>query len=601
VSNWHRVLIEFKRIQTYLFAVPRLRTMLGANALLGELLRLDLPRLARKCGACLPQDFTPQFSPIPDDPLQMAADLDKWIGDDPVTAYQHGILSRDGGHFQALFPTEEEADKFHRQAEAHIRRQLPGLRYEIRIESWQPAAEDRTLTDAWKDPQQIKATRGKAAREAQDRQSSAQHSAALETFDPLDLPQTVCQLSGQGCADETITTADGTYQVSKTVYDQWLAGTRFRKGETHDIVGLLQHARARGEPLPCQGIYWKTPKDLHELAGGQGQYLALIHVDGNNVGKRKPEPDRQPSQPSEDERITLHRWLAAESQIEAFFYTMRAQVRTALCEALRQTFGTLSPDSLGHITPYQLLMVGGDDVLLAMRAEYAIPWLIHYTEALKVRSLSDDKPLDVGAGVAIAKPNFPFHALHALAEDLAASAKRLSRGHPGRSVMDWMIVTESSAATVAQQRRHHECLSYRVNGRRETLLFSQRPYFILPDPNAGKEGSDLKHLWQQAKELREQKDRAARTQRKALFRSLRQGRRAGQLAVADLPDELRDILINAKVLRKLDGNTTNFALIDPWFKMEEENAETTLYATRLLDLLELAEIPDLGTGKPSHD
>ena len=45
-----RVHIEFSRVQTWLFAVPRLRAMVGANVLLGETLRDAQPRLARETG-----------------------------------------------------------------------------------------------------------------------------------------------------------------------------------------------------------------------------------------------------------------------------------------------------------------------------------------------------------------------------------------------------------------------------------------------------------------------------------------------------------------------------------------------------------------------
>ncbi len=45
-----RVHIELQRVQTWLFAVPRLRAMVGANALLGETLRVALPKLARETG-----------------------------------------------------------------------------------------------------------------------------------------------------------------------------------------------------------------------------------------------------------------------------------------------------------------------------------------------------------------------------------------------------------------------------------------------------------------------------------------------------------------------------------------------------------------------
>ena len=40
-------------------------------------------------------------------------------------------------------------------------------------------------------------------------------------------------------------------------------------------------------------------------------------------------------------------------------------------------------------------------------------------------NLADGKRLHLGIGVAIVKKTFPFHRSHALAEQLAASAKRL--------------------------------------------------------------------------------------------------------------------------------------------------------------------------------
>lgn len=48
VITGQRVHIEVSRVQTWLFAVPRLRAMVGANALLGETLRVALPNLGRE-------------------------------------------------------------------------------------------------------------------------------------------------------------------------------------------------------------------------------------------------------------------------------------------------------------------------------------------------------------------------------------------------------------------------------------------------------------------------------------------------------------------------------------------------------------------------
>ena len=43
-----RLHIELQRVQTWLFAVPHLRAMVGANTLLGEVLRIEIPALARQ-------------------------------------------------------------------------------------------------------------------------------------------------------------------------------------------------------------------------------------------------------------------------------------------------------------------------------------------------------------------------------------------------------------------------------------------------------------------------------------------------------------------------------------------------------------------------
>src|SRR5574341_2364484 len=66
-----RVHIELERVQTWLFTVPRLRAMVGATVLLGETLRVALPKLARETGrwALAP---TAEAYPTtdPDDPLK---------------------------------------------------------------------------------------------------------------------------------------------------------------------------------------------------------------------------------------------------------------------------------------------------------------------------------------------------------------------------------------------------------------------------------------------------------------------------------------------------------------------------------------------------
>jgi len=70
----HRLTISLKRVQTFIFAVPRLKAMLGANALIGHTMRHELPKMMQGSGCQLdwPADLKADGPPDPlagsDDP-----------------------------------------------------------------------------------------------------------------------------------------------------------------------------------------------------------------------------------------------------------------------------------------------------------------------------------------------------------------------------------------------------------------------------------------------------------------------------------------------------------------------------------------------------
>lgn len=98
-----RVHIEFQRVQSWLFAVPRLRAMVGANALLGETLRVELPKLARETGRGWMLASNNEAYPCADgsDPLK--------DHDNPSADAKDGILSRDSGCDDKNRPFEKKS------------------------------------------------------------------------------------------------------------------------------------------------------------------------------------------------------------------------------------------------------------------------------------------------------------------------------------------------------------------------------------------------------------------------------------------------------------------------------------------------------------
>lgn len=247
-----RVHIELQRVQTWLFAVPRLRAMVGANALLGETLREALPRLARETrrGWTLAPSNETYPAADPNDPLK-----DR---DHPAADAKHGILSRDGGHFEAQFACGAEA--FSDAAGQLLRSKLPGLRFRVSIDN-----EPRT--------------------------KSRIH---LSTELPVLAP---CEWTGRGLASAIVEQGDERPAVSLDVAKRHEAARRTESGMAADIASLLSDV-TKLKTL-------KRAQELKELVG-KG-YLALIHADGNGVGSGSGNTDCERASFFHRNRVLLRR------------------------------------------------------------------------------------------------------------------------------------------------------------------------------------------------------------------------------------------------------------------------------------------------------
>lgn len=460
------VKLEFKRIQTYLFASPRLRAMLGANASLGRVIRVDLAEAARICGAeALPEIIDHLPSEEAKDPLTMAlqGSHQSVLLDAPASLYRtHGVLVRDGGHFSATFPDQDKARDFIAKAGELVTEKLPGILMDARLN-------------------------GEIIQQPTSGESIFQHPGF--------------QVSHQQANRPAETRGSKGVFVSAEENEMEEMGRTFRSSPS-DLIGILEQARI----IPCAD---EPPHDLTELTG-KDDYLALIHADGNGMGKRYLSW-REAYKDNKDQS------LQSEAHGEHFFHSMRVAVRRALVEALTAVFKDCPKN-------YQILMLGGDDLLIACSASHALPFVCAYAEALKKYPLSDKAPLSIGAGVAIAKNKFPFYRLHAMAEALADSAKQRYRSNPDiGSVVDWHVTSNAWVEDPIAERR--------ADSLTDSAILSGKPY-----PALGK------HSLQALLAAAQNKSESPRSQLRQFVENLRQGVCMAELAWMELPKEMRQEL-----------------------------------------------------------
>jgi hypothetical protein len=197
----------------------------------------------------------------------------------------------------------------------------------------------------------------------------------------------------------------------------------------------------------------QLPADAAEMAGN-GK-LAIVLADVNGVGDRLAA-------------------LRTEEAYRNFSRGLAAAVWDSLTEAIA---GEIPPARWnGGKLPVEVLYVGGDDLLIACRADLALSFVTKLvtefaSHAGKDRDWVGGEALGISASIAIVNPKFPFRTAHALGAGLLRHAKRAARTEGWiEGALDWAVVTEAWAEADA-------ILADRVvETSRSSLHFTGRPY-----------------------------------------------------------------------------------------------------------------------------
>jgi hypothetical protein len=221
--------IKFERVQTWLFSIPRLRAMVGANVLLGEVLQHKLPALVASGEGRWEVKRPGKDKKFPKrDKDDLPHDHD-----DPRDDAERGITSRHGGHFEVQLVRGEEA--LAAAAAELLRRELPGLRFQIEIDGEAPPARSATLI-----------------------------SAELPVLAP-------CAWSGEGLASAVAKQGSDREPASLEACRRQEAARRAERGAPLSLASALMSE-----------VPGRLADTFDELVGDR--YMAVIHADGNGVG-----------------------------------------------------------------------------------------------------------------------------------------------------------------------------------------------------------------------------------------------------------------------------------------------------------------------------
>lgn len=213
---------------------------------------------------------------------------------------------------------------------------------------------------------------------------------------------------------------------------------------------------------------------------GQKNYLAVIHIDGNTMGKLIREYVQSLDNLSLLEGLNR---LAALS----------GEIGTAYREVLRDTIKSVyaarkSDDPI----PFRPIICDGDDITAICQADDALIFVNTFLTRLSEKGLPSLEPgrdgtpikLTAGAGVAFVKHGFPFHTAYEVAEQLCKNAKQKALALEGTkrgslSSVDFHVCFGGVTDEIAEFRARN----YTVGNTRLNL----RPYVLGVSDNVHKD------------------------------------------------------------------------------------------------------------------
>ena len=244
-------------------------------------------------------------------------------------------------------------------------------------------------------------------------------------------------------------------------------------------VNQLATRRLTTELKPPDGFSY--PRDFDDLGREQGEqsHIAIIHADGNGMGKRFLALNQAYANNHNDAEYKQEIQKLSHNVNKAGLAALQATVQALydrIChdepfkkDAVRQRNAQgsvvaevlLKQENGTTYLPFRPIVFGGDDVTFVCDGRLGVALAIEYLKQFEVQTEKIlEERLTACAGIAIVKTHYPFARAYELAEELCSQAKRyrVQKGLEG-SCLDWHFAFTGLAGDIGEI-RHREYTTY---------------------------------------------------------------------------------------------------------------------------------------------
>lgn len=195
-------------------------------------------------------------------------------------------------------------------------------------------------------------------------------------------------------------------------------GKRANAKKLNSFCKLKEYYNKEREKVKKERVNWQLMENFEEIGSfckTKRGYLALIYADGNQMSLAL---DRLIEQDSSLKKI--------KSEYNQFSHNLDQALRKATNQAIYETHPDGISDKNQSTFASEILLLGGDDLLLACPADQALQISLKLIQGFEEDGFIKKSEMSLSIGVAIAKHNTPVLHLVELAEQLLKSAKQKS-------------------------------------------------------------------------------------------------------------------------------------------------------------------------------
>ena len=205
-------------------------------------------------------------------------------------------------------------------------------------------------------------------------------------------------------------------------------------------------------------------KEMEELTHkDHSNWLAVIHADGNSIGK------------------IIQNLKDYDIKIREFSDKLNKVTEIAAKTAFLEVIEEKEKNDKNEFYPIRPIVIGGDDLTVICRADLALDFIKVYLKAFQdegIKQFSNKINLTASAGIAFVKPSYPFHYAVDLAEELCSEAKKKSK--QPENVKNGLIPASVSFHKIQSSfmDSYSEIKDRELYAKESSVSFVNGPYFL---------------------------------------------------------------------------------------------------------------------------